>query len=119
MNSPGLAAEIDSILQHSACAASMTPEARQLLEEVKQKAGKPLETAAPQVPDLFSPFRRPCPPHWGVPYTEDCSVDDRLHRVRTMSVAELERVVAIGWCIQKTVLLAAERRLRKLRKGAA
>lgn len=118
MNSPGLAAEVDSILKHSACAANMTPEARQLLEAVKQTALEKAKTGPAPASELFSPFRRPCPPSWGVPYVEDCSVDDRLHRVRTMSAEDLEKVVAIGWCIQKTVLLAAERRLRKLRKGA-
>ena len=68
-------------------------------------------------PDLFSPFRRPAPARWNVPYLEVCGVSDRLELVRTMSVKDLERVVAIGWAIQRTVLLAAERRLRKLRRA--
>lgn len=66
---------------------------------------------------LFSPFQKPAPIGWNIPYIEACGVDDRLDLVRTMSVKDLERVVAIGWCIQRTVLLAAERRLRKLRKA--
>ena len=49
MNSPGLAAEVDSILKHSACAASMTPEARQLLKAVKRRAGGKAAKGAPVV----------------------------------------------------------------------
>lgn len=111
MHSPGLAAEVDSILKYSAVASSMTPGARQLLEEVKRKAD------AGSAANLFSPFQRPCPPVWGVPYVEVCGVQDRLDLVRKMSVEDLEKVVAIGHFIQRTVLLAAERRLRRLRKG--
>lgn len=68
-------------------------------------------------PGLFSPFQRPAPVGWGIPYVEACSVDDRMDLVRRMGVDDLERVVAIGWAIQRTVLLAAERRLRKLRQS--
>lgn len=38
MKAPGLAAEVDAILKHSAAKATMTPRARHLLEEVKRKA---------------------------------------------------------------------------------
>lgn len=67
---------------------------------------------------LLSPFQRPAPARFGIPYTEACGVEDRLDLVRKMSVEDLEKVVAIGSSIQRTVLLAAERRLRKLRKAA-
>lgn len=67
--------------------------------------------------DLFGPFRRPAPRGWGIDYIEVCGCEDRVRLVRTMSAEDLEHVVANGWAIQRTVLRAAEARLRRLRRA--
>lgn len=67
--------------------------------------------------DLFSPFRRPAPKGWNIPYVEVCSAQERIEMVRTMGVADLEKVIALGIYLQSTVRKAAEARLRNLRRA--
>lgn len=68
--------------------------------------------------DLFSPFRRPAPKGLGIPYVEVCSAEERIDLVKTMSVADLEKILALGTYLQSTVRKAAESRLRRLRRAA-
>lgn len=64
------------------------------------------------------PFCRPAPEHY--PYDWLCTVtaEDRVNLVRGMDERDCERVIALPG-VQRTVLRAAEARLKRLRKGHA
>lgn len=62
-----------------------------------------------------NPFRKPGLPGFGLEYTETVDAQGRLEEVRTFNTNQLRAVIAMP-NVQKTVKLAAERRLRKLER---
>ena len=60
------------------------------------------------------PFAIECPPHWGLPYMVTCDAESRLDLVKESTSADWLKAVIKSRGTQKTVRLAAERRLRWL-----
>lgn len=66
-----------------------------------------------------NPFCRPAPAHYtGMDWLCTVSADERVRLVRDMTERDIERVIALPG-VQRTVLNAAQARLKKLRKGRA
>lgn len=65
------------------------------------------------------PFCRRAPAHYyGMDWLCTLTAEDRVQQVRGMDECDCERVIALPG-VQRTVLKAAEARLKKLRKGRA
>lgn len=66
-----------------------------------------------------NPFCRPAPAHYmGMDWLCTVSADERVKLVRDMAERDLERVIALPG-VQRTVLNAAQARLKKLRRARA
>jgi hypothetical protein len=62
-----------------------------------------------------NPWVRPAPAGWGIQHVQICDATSRIEKIRTMGIADLERV--IDWPgNQVTVRKAAENRLRRIRR---
>lgn len=62
----------------------------------------------------YGPFACACPPHWGMTHVTTCDVVSRLEMVKKSTDADWLEAVIKHHATQKTVVKAAERRLRRL-----
>lgn len=65
----------------------------------------------------YGPFAKECPKHWGMTHVVECGAAGRIQRVRESCNADWLELVIAHADTQKTVRLAAERRLRWVNKA--
>jgi hypothetical protein len=65
----------------------------------------------------YGPFAQECPKHWGMTHVTTCGVVDRIAMVKASCDADWLEAVIKHCDTQKTVRLAAERRLRWVEKA--
>lgn len=67
----------------------------------------------------INPFAETAPNGWMVPYCVNGNAKDRIDRIRTSTDLEWLGLVARWRGMQSTVKTAAQRRIRRIEKGAA